>query len=254
MAILHAGERAVLGGLSAAAAGGLVGFASAEVHILTPKSCDARRFSWTVVHETRFLPSADLRADLLPPRTTMARAIVDAAAWQPNGRWGCALAAAAVRQRLVLPAQLRAVALARRQFRHRGLLLAAIGDIEGGAQALSEIDFIRLCRAHRLPLPVRQARRRDHAGRVRYLDAEWVRSDGAVVVAEVDGGIHLEPATYWDDMRRQNDIALTGRTVLRFSAVAVRADAGAVAKQLRAALLEPVAPLPIALRPTVGAL
>ena len=106
-----------------------------------------------------------------------------------------------------------------------------------GAQALSEIDFARLCRRHGLPEPRRQSVRVDAAGRRRYLDAEWVRADGRRVVAEVDGAVHLVPRRYWDDMERANELVLDGRLVLRFAAFAVRAYPRTVATQLRRALL-----------------
>ena len=48
--------------------------------------------------------------------------------------------------------------------RHRRALTLAIADIEGGSQALSEIDFVRLCRRHRLPQPLQQRLRREPGG------------------------------------------------------------------------------------------
>ena len=61
--------------------------------------------------------------------------------------------------------------------RHRRILLAAVTDIAGGSDALSEIDFVRLCRRYRLPAPAQQTVRRDSSGRRRYLDATWRRND-----------------------------------------------------------------------------
>jgi very-short-patch-repair endonuclease len=82
----------------------------------------------------------------------------------------------------------------------------------------------------------RQAIRRDRAGRRRWLDAYW---DQARLVAEVDGLWHMEAAAWWADMRRENDLTLSGlRVVLGFPAFAVRDDPAAVAAQLRRALAD----------------
>lgn len=105
-----------------------------------------------------------------------------------------------------------------------------------GAQALSEIDFIRLCRRHALPLPTQQAVRVDRQGRRRYLDAEWVLRDGRRVVAEVDGAVHLSPQRWYDDQLRHNNLVLAGAVVLRFPSVVVRTEELLVVDQLRLAL------------------
>ena len=126
--------------------------------------------------------------------------MVDAAVWSRRPRTAVALLAAAVQQRLSTAARLRAELDVTGQVRHRRLLQACLIDIEGGSQALSEIDFVQLCRRAKLPPPTRQVKRRDRHGRVRYLDACWVLPDGRVITVEVDGAIHLMVQSYWDDM------------------------------------------------------
>jgi hypothetical protein len=79
--------------------------------------------------------------------------------------------AAACQQRRARPRENR-----RRHRRHarlhrRHLIRTTLADIDGGAQALSEIDFVALCRRYQLPRPDLQERRTDAAGRARYLDA-----------------------------------------------------------------------------------
>ena len=144
--------------------------------------------------------------------------------------------AAAVQQGLARPDELAEEIEQAGSIRHRRLLQHAVTDLSAGAQALSEIDFARLCRRYRLPEPVRQAVRVERSGRRRYLDAEWLTDDGRQVVAEVDGALHLLPRRYWDDMERSNELVLEGRSVLRFAAYAVRAHPDRVADQLRRAL------------------
>lgn len=144
--------------------------------------------------------------------------------------------AAAVQQNRVRAEDLEVAITGFPRLRHRALLRLAIADIGGGSQALSEIDFVRLCRRHGLPDPTRQAVRREPSGRRRYLDASWRRRDGRLIVAEVDGALHLAPKRWWDDQLRQNELALADALVLRFPTVIIRTDDALVADQVRRAL------------------
>jgi very-short-patch-repair endonuclease len=82
---------------------------------------------------------------------------------------------------------------------------------------------------------VRQVVRTDGQGKRRYLDGEIVCKSGKRVAFEVDGGVHLLPESYWNDMRRQNELLIVGTTVLRFSSYAARFQRAAVADQIRRA-------------------
>ena len=152
------------------------------------------------------------------------------------GRPACGILAAAVQQRLASADELRDVVQQDHRLRHRALLLAVLADIAGGAEALSEIDFARLCRRHGLPEPTRQAIRNDRFGRRRYLDAEWRLPDGRVVVAEIDGALHLIYHQWWDDSLRQNELVISGSSVLRFPSALMRCAESTVVDQLTRAL------------------
>ncbi|HKD98778.1 MAG TPA: DUF559 domain-containing protein, partial [Micromonosporaceae bacterium] len=93
---------------------------------------------------------------------------------------------------------------------------------------------LQLCRRHGLPAPTRQAAVRDTTGRARYRDAYF---EPWKVHVEIDGGHHMEVGQWWQDMRRQNQMWVSGDRVLRFPAWAVRNDASAVAATVRAALM-----------------
>jgi len=71
-------------------------------------------------------------------------------------------------------------------------------------------------------------------GRRRWLDAYW---EQARLVAEIDGRWHMEALAWWADMRRDNELTVSGLRVLRFPAFAVRDEPELVAAQLRAALV-----------------
>ena len=239
VAVLAAGSGAVLGGLAAARLDGLTGFDDRRIHVLVPEPRQVRArqlgtAALTVaVHRSRLLGSADVHPARLPPRTRIARSLVDAAAWAGTDNRARAILAAGVQQRLVRPGDLMTVAECCQRLNRRSLIRATLADIAGGAQALSELDFCRLTRRYRLPEPDRQVIRLDPAGRRRWLDAFWRR---ARLVAEVDGLWHMDPPAWWADMRRDNDLTISGHRVLRFPAFAVRDHPDLVAGQIAAAL------------------
>lgn len=119
------------------------------------------------------------------------------------------------------------------RLRRRKLILRTLDDIGGGAQALSELDFVQLCRRSGLPAPDLQRRRVDTSGRVRYLDVYWQRWRLHV---EIDGAHHMDVRHWAADLRRQNAIWIAGDRILRFPAWLVRGRPAEVADQLRAAL------------------
>jgi very-short-patch-repair endonuclease len=92
-----------------------------------------------------------------------------------------------------------------------------------------------LCRRAGLPPPAQQAVRL-FRGRRRYLDAEWIRSDGRRLVVEVDGALHLLVRRWWDDQLRQNELVIADDAVFRFPTVLVRHESEVVVDQLRRAL------------------
>lgn len=242
IAVLWAGPGAALAGLTAATLDGLSGFADrgqrAErpIHLLVPAFCPVRRARPSlplVVHYSRQLGDDDIHPLRQPPRTRIARSVVDAAAWMASDRGAQAVLAAGVQQRLVRVADLTAVVARNQRLPRRAMIKATLDDIAGGAQALSELDFTRLLRKHRLPEPDRQAQRRDASGRRRWLDAVW---EAARLIVEVDGIHHMEAMQYWADTDRDNDFILDGYRVLRFPAFAVRYNPGYVAGKVRDAL------------------
>ncbi|MGB2569775.1 endonuclease domain-containing protein [Micromonospora citrea] len=240
-AVLAAGEDAVLAGLAAARAGGLRGrWGYDAVDVLVPYERQApdllRRLPLGMpavrVRRTRRLADVD-RQRGRPDRTTMARSLIDAAQWMPGDDRAQSVLAAGCQQRRVTPAELDAALRRLARPRRAVLIRQTIADLAGGAEALSEIDLVRLCRRYGLPRPELQERRRDADGRVRHLDAYWRRWGLHV---EVDGAHHMEVRHWAADLRRQNRIWIDGDRILRFTAFDVRRRPDEVAGQLRAAL------------------
>jgi len=241
VAVLAVGEGAVLAGATAATEAGVRGLPADPIHVLVPAARRASRvllsrlpidMPGVAVHRTTVLPDAHLQVGR-PTRTTTARSIVDAAAWARGDNAARATLASACQQRRVTPAELLEVVAALPKIRRRALITETVHDIDGGAQALSEIDFVALCRRAGLPLPDQQERRKDAAGRIRYLDAYWRRWGLHV---EVDGAHHMDVRHWAADMQRQNDVWISGDRILRFPAWLVRHHPETVANQLTRAL------------------
>ncbi|MER5703282.1 hypothetical protein ABT023_15235 [Micromonospora sp. NPDC002296] len=242
VAVLATGPRSVLAGATAAAEAGVRGLRREPLHVLVPATRRAGRtvlrrlpvdMAAVVVHRTSVLPRAHLQL-ARPPRTTTARALVDAAGWARTVDEAQAVLAAGCQQRRVSPEEIRAVVDVLPRAHRRHLVRRTVDDIAGGAEALSEIDFLRLCRRHGLPRPDLQHRRTDAGGRTRWLDAYW-REWGVHV--EIDGAHHMDVREWAADMRRQNDVWTAGDRILRLPAWLVRARPDEVAATLRRALL-----------------
>lgn len=241
VAVLAAGDGAILAGLAAARAGGLRGAWRQDiVDILVPETrrrADLLRrlplgLPAVRVRRTRHLPAVDLQR-ARPDRTGMARSVVDAAQWAGTDDEARALVAAACQQRLTVPVEILSVVNRMPRARRRALVRETAHDAAGGAQALSEIDFVRLCRRYGLPTPDLQEPRTDGSGRRRYLDAYWRRWRLHV---EIDGAHHMDVRNWAADMRRQNEVWIAGDRILRFPAWLVRQRPAEVAAQVRAAL------------------
>jgi Protein of unknown function (DUF559) len=243
-ALLRAGPQATLAGLTAARLEGLKGFddkppiRERPIYLLVPTGYKRRTPPLglsVVTHYSRALTDQDVHPARQPRRTRAARSLIDAAAWMPTDRGAAAVLSAGVQQGLATAADLRLLADRMEWLHRRRLIIEALGDIAGGSQALSELDFIRLVvRPFGLPEPSRQSPRRDRRGRRRWIDAAW---DECKIAVEIDGAQHTEdPLQRWDDMERDIDLMLDGYRTMRFPAWLVRKNPGYVARRILEAL------------------
>ncbi|MCA1823696.1 MAG: hypothetical protein ABR520_08800 [Mycobacteriales bacterium] len=233
-ALLHCGQDAVLCDATAAELGGLRGYESSEVHVSVPRGAHVVAPSGVLLHWRRDRP-VDPQPARQPRRDRIRIALVDMTGSTRDPRRACAVLAAGVQQRLVLASALRAEIDRRARARHKQLLLNVLGDIDGGAHALGEINFAQLCRKYGLPPPTRQTIRRDRRGRRRYLDVYW---DEWHLVVEIDGAAHMEVEAWWADMSRQNGIVLGANRVLRFPSAVLRIDPAVVMDEVTAGLIQ----------------
>jgi hypothetical protein len=168
-----------------------------------------------------------------PARTSASRSVVDAATWSSRPRRACAILCAAVQQRVTTSARLLRELQRAGHVRHVAIMRAILGDIDGGGHTLAEIDLAPLAARAGLGPPRRQALRREAGGKARYVDAEFDLPDGTVLAVEIDGAVHLQPTSWWDDTKRQNELVIGGQLVLRYPSLTVRLDKPEVVDQLR---------------------
>lgn len=230
--VLLPGKPAALAGLSALASWGVTGFAPDSVHVVVAGDSNAAWPRWVKVHNSRRFSPSDIDNGPIP-RTSVERSAIDAAAWSARPRRACAVLCAAVQQRLTTAARLEAALREAGSVRHVQLLRNLLGDIGGGGHTLGEIDLGPLARRAGLPQLRRQALRREPGGKVRYLDAEIELPDRTLLAIEVDGSVHREPLTWWDDMSRQNEVVIAGQPMLRFPSMMMRISPERIISDLR---------------------
>ncbi len=230
--VLHAGPGSALGGLTALERQGLRNWHRDEVCVLLAKSHNLQPVEGVRFVETR--RPVGLSAIGSPPTWRVEPAALLFAAYVESSRTALGLLAAVVQQRLTTPDRLLLELTRMHPLRRSKVFRATLETVAGGSHSMSELDLVRMCRRHGLPLPDRQARRRDASGRLRYADAEWRLPDGRVVVLEVDGGFHMEVEHWEEDIVRERDLVTTGAIVLRCTGRELRDESPRIAASLRA--------------------
>lgn len=219
VALLEAGPRAALDGVSSLQEAGLDVLRDDVVHVIVPKGVRRVVVPGARVHESRRFREADVVGTSVR-RTRPATAAVHAALWARTDREATYVLVLAVQQGLVTPSALADEVATVLRHRRRRLLRAVALDVTGGVRSLGELDVATGLRRRGLPEPARQVVRTRPSG-TQYLDAEWPRYG---VVLEVDGVQHDLPAARLADLLR--DLALAGeeRTVVRVPLVVWRLD------------------------------
>lgn len=217
---------------------------ASDIHVAVPERRVVR--AGAVVLADPPLPVVPHRAKRLslwvhparrPPVLRFAPSLLHAVAQAPTDRAGEWRVAAAVQQRLVRPSQIRTALDQMPRLPRHALVAAVLDDVEFGAQAHSELEFLRLLRRNGLPPPDR-LQRLVRANGKRYLDAWW---EGKRVAVEIDGAHHIDVGQWGADALRANDVVISERhdrvLLLRFTTGNLRHDEQTVVRQLRDALL-----------------
>jgi len=231
---LHAGGQALVGGLSALERHGLRNWHRDDITVLVDDELAFDAVSGLGFFRTRRSLGAfrDPRSEL--PLCRVEPAALLFAAYERSSRTAQGLLAAVVQQRLSDVDRLLCELERLRPVRRAKLFRTLLGDIAGGAGSLAEVDVVRVCRRFNLPQPLRQVRRRDASGRLRFTDAEWVLRDGTVLVLEIDGAFHMEVEHWEADLARQRGLSAPGRVIVRCTARELRDRPDVVVRDLKA--------------------
>ena len=217
-AVWEVGRGAVLDGVSALQAAGLVGF---DTQGLVHVSMDHARHSLAVpgvrVHQVRTPRDRDT-AGAGVPRVRPGLAAVRAAQWAVSDRQAALVLCMSVQQRLVRARDLAPVRWPGAHYGRTALVRQLVADITDGAQSLGELDFARLCRERGIPEPSRQVVVEGPRGRI-YLDVRW---NGLRLVVEVDGAQHRQGLAVTADNLRRNDLSIAREVVLTIDLVGLR--------------------------------
>jgi very-short-patch-repair endonuclease len=168
------------------------------------------------------------------PLVTPHVAVLHAAAWAETDKVAELRVAAAIQQRRTAVPLVRAALDQMPRLPRRALLRLVLDDVELGAHAGSELQYLRFCRAHRLPLPD-ELQVRVRVGAVHYLDARYRRQR---VTVELDGAHHRDVGQWEADALRTLRVVATmpGERVLRLTMGMLRHDGDEVAGLLRGVL------------------
>ncbi len=230
LALAGASPRAALDGVTALQCAGLTGFTD-DIHVSIPKGARVQSSDDIRVHQLRSWREADVFEE--PIRHVRPElAAVRAALWAVTERAAQTVLAMTVQQGLTSPDRLLAAAPRLPRSRRSQLIVAAVEEIAGGSEALGELDFVALCRAHGFPVPARQELLRRPSG-VYYLDARFCEF---AVTVEVDGLGHREVRQLRVDHRKANELQIDGDTVLRVLSMDLRKDPLPFMRQLWRAL------------------
>ena len=232
MAVLHAGPRSLLGGLSAAEVDGMAGWHRDTVTVLVDDE-----LAFEPVEGVRFFRSRRPFELLRSTRAGIPRAQLEPALLLWGGydaplRAAHGSLAAAVQQRLSTPDRLLSWIETLHPLRRARGFRSTVGAIAGGAHSGAEIAVGRVCRQFGIRPPARQRRRTDRSGRVRWTDCEWDLPDGEVLVLEVDGSFHVEVMQWNADLKRARSLTTRKRIIVRCSAFELRHEPEDVARDL----------------------
>jgi hypothetical protein len=232
LAVLHAGPRSLLGGLTAAGQKGLRRWDRDDITVLVDDELAFEPVDG--VHFFRSRRSFELLVDPGPgiPCCRLEPAVLMWAGYDASPRAAHAVLAAAVQQRLTTPSRLMRWTDLLRPLRRAPAFRATLRDIDGGAHSGAELDVARMCRRFGLRPPERQRPRLDRSGQRRWTDCEWDVPDGSVVVLEVDGSFHMEVEHWGADKRRSRRLTTRGRIVVGCTAYEVRHEPGEVVGDL----------------------
>lgn len=204
------------------------------LHVAVPAHRQLDRApSELVVHRQR--RSRPVRTpDGCPPTAAVEYALLDAIAAIQDPQVVMALVTSVGQKRRSTIPALELAVQAQKRMRHKPLLLSLIAEMRDGATTVLEVPAMhKIFRAHGLPTGRGQVSERQHGSTV--VRDRVIEEYGLVI--EFDGRLgHADPQGRLRDHRRDNAVALSGRTTLRFGWADVHGEACESAAQIAAIL------------------
>jgi hypothetical protein len=222
-AVLAYGEPAVLSHQSAAALWGLVG-ARSPIDVTSPQGRPGRK--GIRLHKGRLDADERTKRDGIPI-TTVARTVLDLAETIDGERLARAMEEAD-RLNLLRVSELERVC-ARADGRHgAGICRQLVASLITTPRTRSPLEqrFVGFCDSHRLPRPVFNATVLGHE-----VDALW--PDRKVAVELDSWEFHRHRAAFENDRERDTELQVAGYRTIRVTDRRMKADAAALAAQLR---------------------
>ena len=234
LAVLHAGPRSLLGGLTAAERLGLRRWEREPVTVLVDDELSFEPVTGVDFFRSRRSFELLVRPVDGLPTCQIEPAVLMWAAYDAPNRAAHAVLASVVQQRLTTPELLLRWIDLLRPLRRAPAFRATLHDVAGGSHSGAELDVLRMCRRHSLRPPDRQRPRLDRGGKRRWTDCEWDLDGGRMLVLEVDGSFHMEVEQWGADKKRARRLTTRHRIVVGCTAYEVRHESDDVALDLLA--------------------
>lgn len=231
VAVAHGGMRAPLAGLTSLAVHGFHGWEDPRRHLLVPHSGRVPPLEGVVAHQARALDPADVVLRRGLPCTTVPRSTLDAASRMPQQNSALGLVIAVVQQRLTTARDLSRALDARPTQPYRSALRATLQRIDEGAESLREVQVGSLLREAGFIRWRRQVVIETPRGPRRY-DLGATLADGTLLLLDVDGPHHQDPAVRAVDLAKDAEAIALGHAVLRIPVQSVAVAGTQLVQQL----------------------
>jgi hypothetical protein len=234
-ALLHAGRGAVACCSTALWLFQVLDEQPDTLHVSIPEARRVEPVPGVRLHRRRALnrPETPVHPAAVPPRIRIEESLLDECAVRGEADV-VGLVLRATQRRRTTPGRIAGALSTRAYQPKRSLIRDVLAEAEAGVASPLELHYRRRVEVpHRLPVGRRNLLDVDEQGRRRYRDVEYERWR---LVVELDGREAHPTDQAFRDLRRDNQVTVTGRTVLRYGWRDVVGEPCAVAAQVGLAL------------------
>ncbi|MDA8323897.1 MAG: type IV toxin-antitoxin system AbiEi family antitoxin domain-containing protein [Actinomycetota bacterium] len=233
-AICRAGPGAALSHQTAAELDGLADRPGPTIHVTIPVQRRIAPIRGVVIHRSNRIDEA-VHPVRRPPRTRIEETVLDLVDQSPSFSAAFGWVCAAIQRRLTTPDRIVEFMERRKRLRWRRPLARALADIGGGVHSWLEYRYVHgVERAHGLPVATRQ-RKVLLGSRSGYLDNLY---ECYSLCVETDGRAAHPVDRRWADTQRDNALAVTGITTMRYGWDDIASRPCQVAGEIAAALAQ----------------